>query len=473
MEKSSRERELTEHFDDVRHLQIQSYSEHPEVRDAADVLVTAFYEGKVRVRDKAKYTRDARKLIASLWLHEDVLFRFTTKKAYFEMGAQGKRKQVWLTKRVLSLFNLAHQLGWIVLHKKGISPQIAKVKGKSFSSIYRTTETFYQLLSSVKQEDISPDLEVLRVELKDADGLLRPLPNNYLTSADYPEVVGILEQHYEQLAKTKLLLKTGEPVPLPHLYFIRKFRPNMTQGGRIYAQFQNYPKQERLGITMNDYPVASLDISQLHPQLLLRFLHKRDAEDLGLLAQVRGDDIYTMPDYPHLPRLVHKKLINTMINCKTERAAVSSLMTARYWQSDMSGEWQCKTYKGAQKREGNAVFDGSPKKAAQAYMESFKQHHPLLAPALCTGVGSNLQTADGRMMLLVMHYFSNVELPVIPIHDEVIVPKTKATMEFAQIALRDAFREAYGEEGSFGSIYAKWSFGDGTKEKQVEIKLGD
>jgi hypothetical protein len=30
-----------------------------------------------------------------------------------------------------------------------------------------------------------------------------------------------------------------------------------------------------------------------------------------------------------------------------------------------------------------------------------------------------------------------------------------------------------GEEGSFGSIYAKWSFGDGTKEKQVEIKLGD
>ena len=196
MVRSSRERELTEHFDDVRHLQIQSYSEHPEVRDAANVLVTAFYEGKVRVRDKAKYTRDARKLIASLWLHEDVLFRFTTKKAYFEMGAQGKRKQVWLTKRVLSLFNLAHQLGWIVLYKKGISPQIAKVKGKSFSSIYRTTDVFYQLLSSVQQEDIWPDLEALRVELKDADGLLKPLPDNYLTSADYPEAVGILEQHY-------------------------------------------------------------------------------------------------------------------------------------------------------------------------------------------------------------------------------------------------------------------------------------
>ena len=46
MERSSRDRELTEHFDDVRHLQIQSYSEHPEVRDAADVLVAAFYEGK-------------------------------------------------------------------------------------------------------------------------------------------------------------------------------------------------------------------------------------------------------------------------------------------------------------------------------------------------------------------------------------------------------------------------------------------
>ena len=29
------------------------------------------------------------------------------------------------------------------------------------------------------------------------------------------------------------------------------------------------------------------------------------------------------------------------------------------------------------------------------------------------------------------------------------------------------------KEGSFGSIYAKWSFGDGTKEKKVEIRLGD
>ena len=77
------------------------------------------------------------------------------------------------------------------------------------------------------------------------------------------------------------------------------------------------------------------------------------------------------------------------------------------------------------------------------------------------------------MMLTLLRYHNNVELPVIPIHDEIIVPETKATMEFAEIALKDAFRETFGAEGSFGSIYAKWSFGEGKEDKTVEIKLGE
>ena len=29
------------------------------------------------------------------------------------------------------------------------------------------------------------------------------------------------------------------------------------------------------------------------------------------------------------------------------------------------------------------------------------------------------------------------------------------------------------KEGDFGFIYVEWSFGDSTKEKKIEIKLGD
>lgn len=69
--------------------------------------------------------------------------------------------------------------------------------------------------------------------------------------------------------------------------------------------------------------------------------------------------------------------------------------------------------------------------------------------------------------------FNHMELPVIPVHDELIVPRTQPTMFAAELALRDAFNSCLGEEGSFGSIFAKWSFGNDKEEKKIEIKLVD
>jgi hypothetical protein len=53
------------------------------------------------------------------------------------------------------------------------------------------------------------------------------------------------------------------------------------------------------------------------------------------------------------------------------------------------------------------------------------------------------------------------------------VPRTKPTMFAAELALKDAFNSCLGEEGSFGSIFAKWSFGNDKEEKKIEIKLVD
>jgi len=456
----------------IENLKIQSYSQHPEVLAAADILVDSYYKGKDRQRNKKEFIRDARKLIASLWLHQQAVFRFTTKKTYFEGGKQGKRKQVWMTSRVLKLFNTARDIGWIALYRKGIAPQLSK-SGKGLNSVYRTTEHLYNLLTHLKHEDILPDTHAPRVELKSDEDVLQTLPNSFVQSDDYQQTVGVLEQHLEVLKDSSILKESGEPVPLSHLYFVRKFKPDMSKGGRIYAQFQNYPKKERLGVTINNHAVCSLDISQLHPQLLLRLFHKRDCEDLGLFAYARGDDIYTMLDYPGIPRAVHKKLINTLFNAKSLDSAIRALMSTHYWQCEETGKWKSETYRGKRRRKGQPVLENPSKETAQAYIDSFKQNHPFLAPALCSGLGSHLQAADGRMMLTVLRYHNNVALPVIPIHDEIIVPETKATMEFAEIALKDAFRETFGAEGNFGSIYAKWSFREGREDKTVEIKLGE
>lgn len=454
----------------VENLKIQSYSEHPEVRAAADILINKFYENKTRKKKVKEHTRDARKLIASLWLHKQALFKFTTMKAYFEQGAKGKRKQVWMTRRVLALFNHAMDLGWIVLHKKAIPPQLSKT-GQGFNSVYRTTEIFYQLLSSLKHEDILPDLEAPRIELKGADDVLQDIPKDYQTSDDFQATYNVLEKHYQILQASNLRLSDGKPVPLSHLFFVRKFKHSMTQGGRLYALIQNYPKEERLGITIDNLPVCSLDISQLHPQLILRFMHKRDCEERGLFALARGEDAYTMPDYPGLPRAIHKKLVNTLFNAKTEDAAARSLMNT-YYQYDEDGELQIKSYKGKAKRVGGKVFDGNkPKQQAHDYIESYRQQHPQLKDAICSDFGTRLQSIDGRMMLAVIELFNHMELPVIPVHDELIVPRTKPTMFAAELALKDVFNSCLGEAGSFGSIFAKWSFGNDKEEKKIEIKL--
>jgi hypothetical protein len=60
-------------------LKIESYSNHPEVTKAAEVLVESLMSTMQRRRNTDKYLRDAKKLIASLWLKGDKdLFRFTT-----------------------------------------------------------------------------------------------------------------------------------------------------------------------------------------------------------------------------------------------------------------------------------------------------------------------------------------------------------------------------------------------------------
>jgi len=91
---------------DVSYLRIEAYSEHPEVLEMADILIESYLSTKTR-KNPQKYIRPARKLIASLWLRDGEMFRFSTKTSHF---GEGKRKQVWMTQPVLTLFN--HMRDW-------------------------------------------------------------------------------------------------------------------------------------------------------------------------------------------------------------------------------------------------------------------------------------------------------------------------------------------------------------------------
>ena len=93
-------------FGNPSYLAIQSYSDHPEVYRMAELVVQALCSGKQRDHS-SKFIRPARKFIASLWMHESDLFRWSTKAEYYS----AKRKQVWLTSATLVVSKKMMELG--------------------------------------------------------------------------------------------------------------------------------------------------------------------------------------------------------------------------------------------------------------------------------------------------------------------------------------------------------------------------
>ena len=436
--------------DEIHFLKIQSYSDHPEVVRAAELLVQSMMSARKRRRNEQSYIRDAKKLIASLWCKGDEdLFRFTTKTVYF---SKANRKQVWLTSRTLKLFKQMRVLGWVNLVSEAIPPSKSIKANGGMAAIYCRSNTFKDLLKTLTVMDIVPDSDMPRVELRDEDRVLVDLPRSYLDSDSYKETVAILDSHYELLKTAQPRFCAGAQVPLQLLYYVRKFRPDFAHGGRLYAGVQQLPKRERLGITINGESIISLDISQLHPALALRLNHHVDSERDGLLYEAQTE-VYSMPDYPELPRSVHKQLINTLINAKTEDSAVRSLMNTHYWYDICTDEWVVKSYKGKAKREGSKVFPDQPKIEATKYLNSFVFHHPMMADVVCSGIGRTLQLIDGQIMQTVLKVATGVQIPILVIHDEIIIQEKYRS--FIDMVLQRAFQATLKEKGCFGSITVK------------------
>jgi len=451
-------------MNEVRFLQIEHYSNHPEVVSAATVLVESYMATRQRRRNEEAYIRDAKKLIASLWMRGDSdLFRFTTKEEFYSAG---KRKQVWMTPRVRTLFNEMRRIGWVNLVKEAIPPHASTKAEGGQAAIYCRTKKFKDLLTTLTHSDIAPDPDAPRVEMRSKEGLLVDLPESYQQSSEYLRTVEAIDSHFSLLSRSDIRFGDGKPVPASAYFFVRKYRPDLTSGGRFYAAIQNLPKSERLALTIASKPVGSLDISQLHPVLILRLLSHSDRERDGMLFPALSE-AYEMPDYPELPRAVHKKLINALFNAPTEESAVRSLMNHHYWFDIIADEWVVTAYKGNEKRQGAKVFETKPKTSAQDYVEAFRLRHPSFSEAICSGIGSKLQKLDGDLIEIMISAATAHSIPVIPVHDEIILPAEHR--RFGEILLERSFRAIFGDAGKYGSLRAKWSMLD--QEEVVEIPL--
>lgn len=435
-------------FAETSFLQIQSYSEHPEVYRMADLIVDSYLRGKTR-RHRQKYVLPARKLVASLWCHPSSFFRFSTSAEHY--GA--KRKQVWMTHEVLTLFRHMRDMDPPMFSQveAAIPPALA-FDGQGRSAIYCKSWFFTNTLQGLSQLDVIPDPELPRISLKNADGIWLPIPEEEKEKTWYRETNRILKAHSEMLYAANIRLSDGSPMPPQDWHYYRRFKGSVRVTGRIYSAFESYPKLDRLGITFDGVAAASIDFTALHPLLILRAFHRLENEPSGLLLQMA--DPYDMPWYPDLPRPVHKRLINALLNAKSKESAISALLSTYYWYDAVKDEIVVETYRNRKRRRGVKAFRGN-KPEVERYIEIFCLHHPLFREHLFKGAGNALQYLDSEVMLTLLDLSLKARIPILPVHDEVVFPRSclAELVELLAIACRTALRAV----GNFGNLPVKVS----------------
>ncbi len=457
-------------WEQTEFLQIRAYSEHPEVSKAASLLVEEYFSDAIRRRDESLLIRDAKKLIASLWLHPSDMFRFTTKSEYF---TKRERKQVWLTSRVLKLFNLMREIGWINAAIPAIPPYAStKSDGKGMAAIYARSQTFTRLMRKlkVKDLDVNPDLPRIqaRIEPDDIPGLKNEMvigidPSKVKLDEYTQWIFDTLEAQWALLKQFEFKKADGSKLPWADIFYHQSTRGKMQRGGRLYAQICTYPKKERLGIIIGGKPVGSLDLSQIHPTLLLAQQGlQSEAEVMGKNAP---EDAYSMPDYKEFTRSHNKILINILFNSKSEQAAAKAFLNTHCWYDEITNELKFKTYKGRSrvKRLGQPVFSPNKKPEALRYIEAYKRTHPVFTDVICSNRAGDLQSLDANIAVKVIDLMTQAGFPVLTIHDEFIV--RRKDRKFLEITLSQVARQVleYVYGGVWAEIKAKWETSAGKR----------
>jgi hypothetical protein len=431
---------------EVVFLSIKAYSEHPEVYAAADLLVKEFSKTRQRLKNKDKLPRDAKKLIASIWMH-DGLFRFTTKAEHF---SKGKRKQVWMTNRSLDLFNCMRELKWIEEVIGAIPPYLAK-NDVGFSAIYTSTDVFKTLLKSLTKADITINPDLPCVLRKNADKQVIEEPESFYSSKSYKEHQSLIQAHLERLKRYKTCWSDGAEINPTELVLTRQFTEDFAHGGRWYCNFQNKPKTVRNSITTGGKPVGSLDITQCHPMLILRLFKGKEAED-GLFSR-HNEDVYQVTGFEYLDRGIRKKAVNTLFNANDEESAIKSLRNTHWWIDEITGDLEIETYKSKKKRKGYPVFKGNNE--TKKFIENFKFMHPDFVSAIGSGIGLQLQGFDSMVTHQVLKLADFIDLPLIPIHEEYLVPEDKK--DVIEEILRASMQLVLQKAGQYGVLNAKWT----------------
>jgi hypothetical protein len=195
--------------------------------------------------------------------------------------------------------------------------------------------------------------------------------------------------------------------------------------------------------------------------LILRAFKGKEAE--GGLFNFNNEDVYEVRGFEFLDRDIRKKAINTLFNANSEKSAEKSLGNTHWWIDEETGELEIKTYKTKTVRQGQPIFKNLSE--IRAFISQFKYQHTDFIDMIGTGIGLKLQGFDGAITTQVLKFAEIMKLPIIPIHEEYLVPEDKKYL--IEEILRSSMTVVLMQAGQYGTISAKWTDSTGNKSNVV------
>lgn len=208
--------------------------------------------------------------------------------------------------------------------------------------------------------------------------------------------------------------------------------------GRLYTGrfgHQSLRKIERQWICFDGEHCKELDFSAFHTRMLY---HLEGLECLSDPYHLWGDDT------TELQRMVVKQLMNSLINARTETAAVKS---CNYFMSQYTPSGALK--RGKDLEDARKLYDAVKQTDLKfaKLIPLVHERHYRIAKHFCNDTGIRLMNRDSRIAMNVLYHFAKRDIPCLGVHDSFIVP------EHSEAELKEVMHRCYRNEvGDFSPV---------------------
>lgn len=207
--------------------------------------------------------------------------------------------------------------------------------------------------------------------------------SDYTTNTTIP-LIGFCEINFINYKKLRCIIK-------------RVFNNgDFEQGGRFYdAEYQFLSEEERNWITINDEPVVELDYKTFHPRILY---HKEGIDIKG--------DLYLMANPKEELRPAIKKMMNMMINTKTDYRAIKAF-DKDLLEDEKGGEIQTAMLKHR--------VDGWD------LVRMIHKAHKPIEKYFKSNIGVEIQYEDAELARSILTHFMKKRIACLCVHDSFLV----------------------------------------------------